>query len=69
MLYLYQDKGRELKIMNSKPYETYNELKEIEKRLWEILNECNMELLNTKIGGAWLSIFEYLKENDLNTVE
>lgn len=55
--------------MNSEPYENYNELKEIEKRLWQILNESNMELLNTKIGDAWLSIFKYLKENYLNTVE
>lgn len=55
--------------MNSEPYGNYNKLKEIEERLWEIINESNTELLNTKIGDAWLSIFEYLKENDLNTVE
>lgn len=43
----------------------YDELTEIEDRLYEIVNDLGA--LGTKLGGAWSSLYTYLEEISYNT--
>lgn len=40
--------------------EYLKELKEIEERLFLIINESGDEALYSKLGGAWSNLYDYL---------
>ena len=42
--------------------EYLNELKEMENRLFDIINQSDKDVLYGKLGDTWNSLYEYLKE-------
>lgn len=48
--------------------ELYEELKQIEDRLYKIGKEMDA-IQNTKLGDAWMTLYSYLKKVELNDLE
>lgn len=42
------------------------ELKEIEERLFLIVNESGDEALYSKLGSSWSNLYDYLKEQKVS---
>ena len=41
-----------------------NELKEVENRLYDIIaNQNDENILNSKLGEAWINLYNYLLDN------
>lgn len=40
-----------------------NELKEMENRLYDIINQHGENILNSKLGDAWSNLYDYLRDN------
>lgn len=48
--------------------ELYDELREIEDRLYNIANEIG-EMLDTELGDAWASLYSYLEKVEVNDLK
>ena len=48
--------------------ELYNELREIEDRLYNIANEIG-EMFNSELGDSWSSLYSYLEKVEVNDLE
>lgn len=45
-----------------------SELKEMENRLYEIINLCGENVLESKLSDAWSNLYDYLREHDVINV-
>lgn len=48
--------------------ELYDELKQIEDRLFDIANEIG-EIFNDELSDAWISLYSYLEKVKVNDLE
>lgn len=48
--------------------ELYNELREIEDRLYNIANEIG-EMVDSELGDSWSSLYSYLKKVNTSDLE
>ena len=48
--------------------ELYDELREIEDRLYNIVNEIG-EMFDTELGDAWASLYSYLEKAEVNDLK
>ena len=48
--------------------ELYNELKQIEDRLYDIANEIG-EIFDGELSDAWSSLYSYLEKVEVNKLE